>query len=92
MPPVFVEGGFHVYQVQVDLGPGQSRTIHARFRGPAVGEGQPYELVVYPGGLLTADRATVRLTDARSRTRVERELVVGAPSCVSLRQGERRCS
>jgi hypothetical protein len=91
LPPVFVEGGFHVYQVQTDLARGQTRTLQARFTGDAVGPA-PYEVVIEPGGLLTPDDVTVSVRDERTGEQIRTDQSVVRRACVSLRDGEDRCT
>ena len=91
LPPMFMEGGFHVYQVQVDLLRGQTRTLEARFEAEAVGPA-PYEVVVEPGGLLLPDEVTVRVQDDRVGEVGEASATLREPMCVSLRESERRCT
>jgi hypothetical protein len=91
LPPVFVEGGFHVYQVQVDLSRGQTRTLQARFTGDAIGPA-PYEVVVEAGGLLTPDDVTVSVRDDRTGDDVESQGSIAQRACVSLRTGDDRCT
>jgi hypothetical protein len=90
IPPVFAEGGFYVYQVQVELAAGQERTIVARLAGPALSD-DPHEVVVYPNGLPQPDSVAVRVADDRFGTETEQVTTVRAPLCVSLRADERSC-
>jgi hypothetical protein len=90
IPPVLFEGGFYVYQVQVELGAGQERTIAARLTGAALGP-EPHEVIVYPNGLLRPDPVAVRVSDARFGTERDETTTVRTPWCVSLRDGEQSC-
>ena len=90
LPPVLFEGGFYVSQVEVALGPGQTRTVHARFSGQVAGSA-PQEVVVYPGGLLTPDEATIRVSDARFGRSGEGSTTVRERACVTLRRGDQAC-
>jgi hypothetical protein len=62
-PLVGTDGGLLVYQVDLNLGPGQRRRVVAHLEGPA-GPG-PYALVAYPGGLVHPDDLEVTIHDAR---------------------------
>lgn len=91
LPMVFAEGGFHVYQVQVDLARGQTRTLQARFVGDALSDA-PHEVVVEPGGLANPDVVTVSVRDDRFGDDVSATETVRRPLCASLRKGADRCS
>jgi hypothetical protein len=82
-PASITEGGFLVYQVELDLGPGQTRRIEATFEGVAApGD---YALRYLPAPLVVPDRLTTSFTDARSgRASAPSVAAVDGPVCLGL--------
>lgn len=60
-----VDGELFAYQAQLDLGPGQRRTIDARLTDGDVAV--PYQLTVLPNGLVQPDEVTVAISDRTGR-------------------------
>lgn len=79
-----VDGDLFAYQVQLDLAPGQRRTIDARLTGRDVAI--PYQLTVLPSGLAQPDEVTVAISDGKADP-VEESATVTSP--VLFRPGSR---
>jgi hypothetical protein len=80
-PPVLVDGGLLVYQVDVRLGAGQQVRLDARLTGPAAPG--PYALDLYPSGLVHPDAVQVDVRDTRDGQRLRAKGVSAAPSCLT---------
>jgi hypothetical protein len=78
-PPVLVDGGLLVYQVDLRLGPGEHRTIQAHLTGTA--PPGPYALDTYPGGLVHPDAVQLDVRDARDGRHLAVGFTSGAPAC-----------
>jgi hypothetical protein len=76
-----------VYQLVLDLAPGQERTLEATLRGEAEPD-RPHEVHLLPNGLLHPDRTTVRIDDARAGVRGEATPMVTAPTQVTTSRGQ----
>lgn len=74
---VLADGNVFVYQLQLDLGPGQRRMIVARLSGWA--STRPYRLAVLPNGLVNPDDVTVTISDQRSGRSTTDTATVTAP-------------
>lgn len=86
---VAFDGGLFVYQLQTDLGPGQTRTVVARFSGRSPADAA--SVVVYPGGLATPDAVSIHLDDARVGRPVDETLTVDRPACRRAGSGGPTC-
>jgi hypothetical protein len=81
------DGSYFVYQLVLDLAPGQERTLEATLRGEAEPD-RPHEVHLLPNGLLHPDRTTVRIDDARAGVRGEATPMVTAPTQVTTSRGQ----
>jgi hypothetical protein len=81
------DGGLVVHQVQIDLAPGQTRTLTARLDGTAA-DGEPYRIQLLPNGLVAPDQTTVRLRDERSGVSGEVSLAPTDRRAVVTHRGE----
>jgi hypothetical protein len=81
-PPVLVDGGFLVYQVEVQLGPGEHHRIEAQLTGTAPADA--YALRYLPGTLAQPDHLATSITDRRVGPAAVRQDVgaVTSPTCL----------
>jgi hypothetical protein len=77
------DDGLQAYQIELILGPGQTRVIEATFTGAA--PPSAYSLRYVPAPLVRPDRVTLQLDDRRDGDTVSGTLrSVRAPTCVGL--------
>lgn len=88
-PPTLVDGDLLVYQVGLDLAPGQEVRIVARLQGTAPEGG--YAVQAFRTALALPDAVSVRLRDERDGTSATWSGRVDAPRCTSTRRGPDGC-
>lgn len=80
-PSAFPDGGLVVYQVPVELGPGQHKQIVATLEGEA--RTDPYDLVAYRSSLPNPDAVEVLVHDARTGGTASWSGAPDAPTCLT---------
>ena len=88
-PSTLVDGGLLVYQVGLDLAPGQERRVVAHLKGHAGPD--PYAVEAFRTALPSPDLVTVRAQDARTDQDAEWSGSPDAPVCLGVKRDPGAC-